>query len=218
MRNTGYSAKLLKMALIGTVGFFLSFGFAIAQEGESNKKQLDVEGAQNAVPISELPEGSPQAKALKKEIDTNFDFMTSKAISKAGELLEDYGKFYPFGVAVGPEGKMNFAWTVSNDKKNSKIDPRLALAALRKTLAANATAKRLLATAIVYEYARTDDDGNIIGKQVNVELEYVTGAAKVRAAPFKILDDGSVKFMGMGEQEMESRVFSELLSKMEGVE
>ena len=132
---------------------------------------------------------------------------------KARQLLDSNGKFYPFAAAVGPNGKVNFAWTVSKEKENPNIDPAQALAALRQSLAANASDKRLLATAIVYQYGRVDESGQIANRQINIELEYITGDARVRAVPYETKEDGSIAFRGMGEQAMAPRVFAEVVAK-----
>ncbi|WP_404362354.1 hypothetical protein [Marinobacter sp.] len=217
MRKTDFFLNVKHMVFVGMLGASLAASPVHAQDG--NKGNLDVEGAKEGTPLSELPEDSPEAKALRREIDTNFEFLTARVLSKARPLLESNGRFYPFAAAVGPSGKVNFAWTVSNEVENPNIDPAAALAALRQALAGNASKKRLLATATAYQYGRVDESGNLIGQQINIELEYITGDAIVRGIPYEIEQDGSVNYRGMGEQKMEPRVFAQVVSKyVEGEE
>lgn len=211
MRKRVCVGNLKQAACLAVLGFMLSVPLVYAQDG--TKKQLDVEGANKGIPLSELPEDSPQALALREEIDTNFEFLTAKVLNKARPLLESNGKFYPFAAAVGPSGKVNFAWTVSNEVENPNIDPAAALAALRQALAGNASKKRLLATATAYQYGRVNESGKLIGQQINIELEYITGDAIVRGIPYEIEEDGSVNYMGMGEQKMEPRVFAQVVTE-----
>ena len=217
MRTADFFLNVKRVVFPGMLGIFLAVSPVHAQEG--NNGNLDVQGAKEGTPLAELPQNSPEARALRKEIDTNFEFLTAKVLSKARPLLEANGRFYPFAAAVGPSGKVNFAWTVSNEAENPNIDPAAALAALRQALAGNANNKRLLATATAYQYGRVDNEGNVIGQQINIELEYITGDAIVRGIPYEIEEDGLVTYKGMGEQKMEPRVFAEVVSKyVEGEE
>lgn len=211
MRKTDFFLNMKRAIVVGMLGASLAASPVHAQDG--NKSRLDVEGAQQGTPLSELPEDSPEARALREEIDTNFEFLTAKVLSKVRPLLESNGRFYPLAAAVGPRGKVNFAWTVSNEAENPNIDPAAALAALRQALAGNASKKRLLATATAYQYGRVDESGKLAEQQINIELEYVTGDAVVRAIPYEIEEDGSVNYRGMGEQKMDPRVFAEVVSE-----
>ncbi len=211
MQKTDFFLNMKRAIFVGVLGASLSVSPVHAQDGD--KSRLDVEGAQEGTPLSELPEDSPQAKALREEIDTNFEFLTAQVLGKVRPLLESNGRFYPLAAAVGPKGKVNFAWTVSNEAENPNIDPATALAALRQALAGNASKKRLLATATAYQYGRVDESGNLTGQQINIELEYITGDAIVRGIPFEIEDDGSVNYKGMGEQRMAPRVFAQAVSE-----
>lgn len=210
MRKRDFFLNVKRAILVGMLGASLAASPVHARDG--NKGKLDVEGAQDGTPLSELPEDSPEARALRQEIDTNFEFLTARVLSKARPLLESNGRFYPFAAAVGPNGKVNFAWTVSNQAENPNIDPAAALAALRQALAGNASKKRLLATATAYQYGRVDASGKLTGQQINIELEYITGDAVVRGIPYEIEEDGSVNYMGMGEQKMAPRVFAQVVS------
>ncbi len=211
MPKTDFFLNVKRAIFVGMLGASLAASPVHAQDG--NKSRLDVEGAQEGTPLSELPEDSPQARALREEIDTNFEFLTAQVLRKVRPLLESNGKFYPLAAAVGPKGKVNFAWTVSNEAENPNIDPAAALAALRQALAGNASKKRLLATATAYQYGRVDESGKLIGQQINIELEYITGDAVVRGIPYEIKEDGSVKYLGMGEKKIEPRVFAQVVSE-----
>jgi len=210
MRKNKLFLNVKHMFFSGVLGVFLMVTPVYGED--KNNDKLSMEGAKDGIPLSELPEDSPEARALREEIDTNFEFLTAKVLNKARPLLEYNGRFYPFAAAVGPNGKVNFAWTVSSEAENPNIDPAAALAALRQALAGNASKKRLLATATIYQYGRVDDSGKLIGQQINIELEYITGDAVVRAIPYEIEEDGSVNYQGMGEQEMAPRVFAQVVS------
>ncbi|MDL0429655.1 hypothetical protein QPM17_00825 [Marinobacter sp. TBZ242] len=212
MRERDFLLNVKRAIWVGMLGASLAVSPVHAQDG--SKAKLDVESAKEGTPLSELAEDSPEAKALREEINTNFEFLTAKVLSKARPLLESNGRFYPFAAAVGPNGKVNFAWTVSNEAENPNIDPAAALAALRQALAGNASKKRLLATATAYQYGRVDESGKLTGQQINIELEYITGDATVRAIPYEIKEDGSVTYQGMGEQKMEPRVFAQVVSEL----
>lgn len=121
------------------------------------------------------------------EIQENTRYLASKSLAKAKLLLETYDDFAPFGAALFPSGKVQYVWAVKPGEKTDGINPVLVLNSVRRALKSQADEGRILGSAVIYRFQPKDDAGK---KQINVELEYLTGFAQVLGTQYELTDEG----------------------------
>ncbi|MCK7548558.1 hypothetical protein ACFQGA_11125 [Marinobacter koreensis] len=124
---------------------------------------------------------------LASEIQANTRFLAAKSLKKAKSLLETYGDFAPFGAALFPSGKVRFVWAIKPGELDKDVNPVVVLNAVRSALKSQADNGRILGSAVVYKF-QPDNDRD--GKQINVELEYMTGFAEVLGTQYQETADG----------------------------
>lgn len=130
-------------------------------------------------------------------------------LKKTKELLEKYGEFYPFGAGLFSGGQVKYIWAVPQKKvEGRKLDPGVALITVRQALIAQVEANKLLGGATVYIYPKKNKEGKVLGKQINIELEYLNGHSIIRVVPYDMNEDGSVNFGKVIEKEIDAKVFT----------
>lgn len=82
---------------------------------------------------------------------------------------------------------MKYVWAVQPGEETKGINPALVLNSIRRALKAQADEGRILGSAIVYRFV---PKGNPDQNQINVELEYLTGFARVLGTQYEVTDAG----------------------------
>ncbi|MDC0661893.1 hypothetical protein [Marinobacter sp. SS21] len=138
---------------------------------------------------SETARQQPTAAQIQQEVDQNLQFLGGHTLKKAKALLEYYGDFAPFGAALMPSGDVKFVWAIRPGEDTAGINPALVLESVRTALQAQAANGRILGSAVIYKYLPTGS-GQSAEPQVNIELEYLNGEARVLATKYQKSDDG----------------------------
>ncbi len=114
--------------------------------------------------------------------------------------METYGTFTPFGAGLFENGNVQYVWYA---KPGETVEsPGNAIPLIRTALSSQANSGRLLSSAVIYLYKNSNGE-----EQINVELEYISGFAKVVATKFSI-DNNTLSFGSAGSNSMEARVFT----------
>lgn len=131
----------------------------------------------------------PTAAQIEQEAEQNLRFLGGHALKKAKALLEYYGDFAPFGAALMPNGEVKFVWAIKPGEDASDINPALVLESVRTALQTQATNGRILGSAVIYKYlpAQANSEAQ---PQVNIELEYLNGEARVLGTQYQKTDNG----------------------------
>ncbi len=152
------------------------------------------------------PEFSDQ---VMEESQNNIDYLAAKSLSKAKTLLNRYGDFAPFGAGLLRDGTVKHVWAVKPGEKLDNINPVLVLNSIRTALTEQSKTGRLLGSAVIYKYRSKESDQ----PRVNIELEYVTGYAKVLSTAFSKTDGGNYEFGSGVQQKMDPVVFKHLVGE-----
>ena len=155
---------------------------------------------------AEQPEFSD---AVRKESQNNIDYLAAKALGKAKTLLNRYGDFAPFGAGLLRDGTVKHVWAVKPGEKLDNINPMLVLNSVRTALTEQSRTGRLLGSAVIYKYRSKESDD----PRINIELEYVTGYAKVLSTAFSKTESGEYEFGSSVQQKMDPVVFKHLVDK-----
>ncbi|SFM55026.1 hypothetical protein [Marinobacter zhejiangensis] len=129
----------------------------------------------------------PTAEQIAQEVQGNTRFIAQNALSKAKSLLEYYGDFAPFGLALFPNGDIKYVWAVRPGEEVENLNAPLVLNTVRTALGTQAQAGRILGSAVVYKYQATGDAEE---PQINIELEYLGGFSQVLATRYTETDEG----------------------------
>ncbi|QSP93731.1 hypothetical protein LPB19_11025 [Marinobacter salinisoli] len=137
-------------------------------------------------------ESAPKQKVvtgeqLATEIRHNVQFLSGKSLMKAKALLEAYGDFAPFGAGLMPDGSVKYVWAIKPGESTEGINPVLVLNAVRTALRTQADSGRILGSAVIYRFA---PDSEQQANQINIELEYLTGFARVLGTHYQLTEDG----------------------------
>jgi len=127
------------------------------------------------------------AKQVAMEIQENTRYLAGQSLAKAKSLLEAYGDFAPFGAALFPSGKVKYVWAVKPGEKVEGVNPVLVLNSVRSALKSQADQGRILGSAVVYKFKPKGAESS---RQINVELEYLTGFAQVLGTQYELTDEG----------------------------
>ncbi|MDX1754934.1 MAG: hypothetical protein R3175_02635 [Marinobacter sp.] len=130
----------------------------------------------------------PSTAQIEQEANQNLLFLGGHALKKAKALLEYYGDFAPFGAALMPNGEVKYVWAVKPGDDTSNVNPALVLESVRTALQTQAATGRILGSAVVYKYLPSRAEQ--AQPQVNIELEYLSGEARVLATKYQETDHG----------------------------
>lgn len=129
----------------------------------------------------------PTPEQIAREVQNNTRFIARHALSKAQSLLEYYGDFAPFGLALFPSGQIKYVWAIKPDEPVENINGPLVLNSVRTALASQASNGIILGSAVVYKYQSSAEGTD---PQINIELEYFGGFAQVLATHYSKTDEG----------------------------
>ncbi|MDO3722353.1 hypothetical protein QVZ43_11525 [Marinobacter sp. chi1] len=137
-------------------------------------------------------ESAPKQKVvtgeqLATEIRHNVQFLSGKSLLKAKALLEAYGDFAPFGAGLMPDGSVKYVWAIKPGESTEGINPVLVLNAVRTALKTQADNGRILGSAVIYRFAPNAEQQ---ANQINIELEYLSGFARVLGTHYELTEDG----------------------------
>lgn len=121
------------------------------------------------------------------EIQENTRYLASQSLAKAKSLMEAYGDFAPFGAALLPSGNVQYVWAVKPGDDTEGVNPILVLNSVRRALRSQADQGRILGSAVIYKFK---PENAVDANQINVELEYLTGFARVLGSHYKRTDEG----------------------------
>lgn len=158
--------KLEKLSTVVALGLIGVSSFALAEQ--SNSPQ-------------------PTQEQITHEVQGNTRFLAANALDKAKSLLEYYGDFAPFGVALFPNGQIKYVWAVKPGESLENVSAGLVLNSVRTALGSQAMNGRILGSAVVYKF---QPSGEEVPPQVNIELEYFGGYSQVLATRYTKDEDG----------------------------
>jgi hypothetical protein len=152
--------------------------------------------AEGQEPSSLIKNGSAEAQG-------NLKYLLGHVLQKSKALQETHGNFAPFGAALFYDGTVKYVWYAKPGETIN--DPALSLPIIRQTLNAQARAKQIIGSAVIYKYQKKGQST----PQLTVELEYMTGLSMAFAVEMMVDETNTVSWGDNSNGPLAPKVFIE---------